>query len=128
MTDEEIIKALECCMKIDCQNCPAYVTNNQSCKGIQIFDVVTLINRQKAEIDKLKIENCALSEKRITFPERLKIAKHARAETIKEFAERLIRNITMNNTNDGYLDYSVDYNCLIEDINDLTKEMSESEK
>lgn len=114
MTDEEIIKEFE-----------LFIKHSASEKVLD--NVLDLISRQQAEIDKLKIEICALSEERITFPERLKIVKHARTETIKEFVERLIRNITMNNTNDGYLDYSVDYNCLIEDINDLVKEMTEGE-
>ena len=53
MNDSEIIKGLECCMKAECQNCPMYIKENQSCMGIQIFDVVVLINRQKAEIERL---------------------------------------------------------------------------
>lgn len=128
MTDEEIIKAYEDKVNLIGSMTSVYFDEKD---GLDLYEVMSktldLINQQKAEIDKLKIEICALSEKRITFPERLKIVKHARVETIKEFVERLIRNITMNNTNDGYLDYSVDYNCLIEDINDLAKEMSESE-
>ena len=47
------------------------------------------INRQKAEIEQLKIENRILSQKRISFPERLEIDRKARAEVVKEFAERL---------------------------------------
>ena len=46
-----------------------------------------------------------------------------RAKAIKEFAERLKMVVTINNTNDGYLDYAVDYNCLIEDIDNIVKEM-----
>ena len=48
-------------------------------------------------------------------------------KAIKEFAEKLKYIITLNNTNDGYLDYSVDYNCLMEDIDELVKEMESEE-
>ena len=48
-------------------------------------------------------------------------------KVIKEFAEKLKYIITLNNTNDGYLDYSVDYNCLIEDIDELVKQMAGEE-
>jgi hypothetical protein len=54
MTDNEIIKALECCAKetADCENCPA----NREFEYRQCFDevkilAVDLINRQKAEIE-----------------------------------------------------------------------------
>ena len=58
MTDNEIIKALECCAKgghcsgccpyddddVDCNNCTSRLTS----------DALDLINRQKAEIERLK--------------------------------------------------------------------------
>ena len=52
------------------------------------------INRQKAEIEQLKIENRILSQKRISFPERLEIDRKARAEAVKEFAERFENELT----------------------------------
>ena len=57
MSDKEIIDALEHCMKAECKNCPMFIKDNQSCKGIQIFDVVVLINRLKAEIARLERES-----------------------------------------------------------------------
>lgn len=48
----------------------------------------------------------------------------AEVKVIKEFAERLKWTITLNNTHDGYLDYAVDYNCLMEDIDDLVNQMT----
>ena len=61
MTDNEIIKALECCKNLqDCECCP-----NQPCdvkKGTMaclcqaISNSIDLINRQKVEIDSLKSE------------------------------------------------------------------------
>ena len=53
MTDNEIIKALECCTIIGvCDNCPFY--NKASC-GLNLRrDALTLINRQGAEIEQEK--------------------------------------------------------------------------
>lgn len=112
MTDEEIMKALECCIcstsRNDCEdlNCPA-------CKefGCDFMDRSTedypdsliqeigksaldLINRQQAEIERLKkiLENrgeiCKLCEGKYT--EKIKRAK---TEAIKEFAERFEKEI-----------------------------------
>ena len=49
--------------------------------------------------------------------------KNGYAKGVKEFALQLQANITINNTHDGYLDLAIDYGCLMEDINDLVKEM-----
>ena len=51
MTDNEIIKGLECCVGADtyCGDCPY---NGTDCKWER--DVLDLINRQKAEVDGLK--------------------------------------------------------------------------
>lgn len=51
MTDNEIIKALECCSKGDCDNCP---NNYGSCCYRLAKKSLDLINRQKAEIEKLQ--------------------------------------------------------------------------
>lgn len=72
-----------------------------------------IVEKQQAEIERLN---------NIKFGVDLSISS-IKTEAIKEFAERLKANITINNTNDGYLDYAVDYNCLMEDIDDLKKEM-----
>ena len=73
MTDNEIIKALECCRKAqtigDCQalGCPAstpagcryYLGTDEDFEGVLYYemlkDATALINRQKAEIESLKI-------------------------------------------------------------------------
>ena len=49
MTDNEIIKALECCARpVHCRDCP-YMGHNP-CRGELITDTFNLVNRQKAEI------------------------------------------------------------------------------
>ena len=70
MTDNEIIKALECCLKAqtmeDCIafGCPAhtkdgcyYACINDSFQDAILFDAFSLINRQKAEIERLQQYN-----------------------------------------------------------------------
>ncbi len=57
MTDEQIIKALECCNKSDngkgCFECP-YRQYCPDCLRRRNEDTIDLINRQKAEIERLK--------------------------------------------------------------------------
>ena len=57
MTDKEIIKALECCINVDCLNCPRWTEEwaSGTC-GALWHDTIDLINRQKAEIDELNRE------------------------------------------------------------------------
>jgi hypothetical protein len=99
-TDAEIIKALECCIKAetwgDCEEmgCPA--STKQGCQFylrtdddyentiyIEILkDALDLINRLKVEIERLEQENH-------WFADIGKMYSEIKAETIKEFAERL---------------------------------------
>ena len=52
MTDNEIIKALECCINDKCQECPL---NKLFCgREVATEYALDLINRQKAEIERLK--------------------------------------------------------------------------
>lgn len=62
MTDNEIIKALECCIAPNCAECPIF--NNSEIRNVPGRCVLTLekealslINRQQAEIEGLKIAN-----------------------------------------------------------------------
>lgn len=51
MKDEQIIKALKCCVTDDCDNCP---NGFGRCKYNTMREALDLINRQKEEIEKLK--------------------------------------------------------------------------
>lgn len=94
MTDNEIIKALGCCGEIDglfCNGC-TYKSEND-CVVALARDAHDLINRQKAEIDRLNHIRAELSKGIDIW---IDIAKRemgyvelARAEAIKEFVERL---------------------------------------
>ena len=114
MKDNEIIKAFELCFASDpkaCSKCP-YREFGKLCKIERNRDALNLINLQKAEIERLKeklheqdlgyrrsIENCVreyniVSNKAYSeYQERVnylkKQLKSAKAEAIKEFAERL---------------------------------------
>ena len=110
MTDNEIIKALECCSHrnedLPCDGCPAY-NIAQMCMEDLMSDALDFINRQKAEIERLKQENKEYCEdNRIIAYQRNQRDKEIRAlhnqlnglnfmdkqiksEAIKEFADRL---------------------------------------
>ena len=106
-TDEEIIKALECCWKTKgCLDCPYIETDG--CIIESVRDTLKLINRQKAEIEKLQEVNADLNEslrlaaeankdlnaeiedlREIVFTDRTEAIKNLKAEAIKEFELRL---------------------------------------
>lgn len=105
MTDNEIIKALECCKDsescADCYECPyAECANTNGCLGELIADTINLINRQQTEIDilirKKETLRDEIAEQQAEI-ERLKkgwkadviLTADAKAEARKEFAERL---------------------------------------
>ena len=81
MKDNEIIKALECCSKNKCLSCPAYT--DRLCQLTLFDNVFNLINRQKAEIERLQKNIDGLN---IFTKNHVKVI---RLQAIKEFAERL---------------------------------------
>ena len=144
-TDEEVIKALECCSKDnvkDCDACPYEDMETKTyCVNELIKDALDLINRQKAEIDILIRKHDTLldeiAEKQAQI-ERLRehclncgekttrtilmlqeILGTARAEAIREFAERF---------KDKYKKpffYLGSYEQFMREVDDLVKEMTE---
>ena len=132
-TDEDIIKALECCIKEDyekirkalCAKCP--YCKNTNCKSLLQQDVLNLINRYKADVEELKavadaeldtIHDIGEDYERVLEEEPILIQK-AKAEAIKEFAERLKSQFHIS------CDYTCNYVRAV--INDLVKEMTENE-
>ena len=119
MTDNEIIKALECCceaeLKEDCRKlkCPFFDNESQNCMNVDDEDAMnrfalSLINRQKAEIERLNesiqygneiCENCQSDKD--------KGLKAARKRAIKDFAERIKRHCTSIELNE-YIDSIVE--------------------
>lgn len=137
MTDNDVIKALECCGKSDeCDgaNCPYYnvpYSDKKTCEGMVMYDALDLINRQKAEIERLEEEHNKNFEKWKILDERTKerykeLYQEAkaivRAEAIKEFAERLKRQV-ITVPLCQYEEYG--YKAVHYEIDDLVKEMTE---
>ncbi len=111
MTDNDIIKALECCLKGDydkiinalCAKCP--YCKNTDCKLILQQDVLDLINRQKAEIERLQkiilgfmdevgtwsnkydVDISNIHKLPLLAKEDFNIKNKIKSEAIKEFAE-----------------------------------------
>ena len=56
MTGEQIIKAVGVCKTGACRGCPYHVLGTAGCISILMKDVFGLINRQKAEVERLKAE------------------------------------------------------------------------
>lgn len=136
MTDNEIIKALKCCGILGTyvcdEECP--MLNNEiriasDCRKKLHHYALTLINRQQAEIERLKIENQSLrgaaNSYKIHYNE-------ARTEAVGEFADRLKDRIV--NLPSAYPIESATLAFLngnshrqleiLEIINDLVKEMA----
>lgn len=159
MTDNEIIKALECCIsnKCTCSECSyeytKHIKNEEfevmssgksydewSCDEWLKCDLLDLINRYKAEMDRLADRNhkCIyLSDEETTeycvdgpCP-KFKTEGQIRAEAVKEFAERLTEKLEAEaqfvyDTADGF---SRDFYEILEThivIDNLVKEFTEA--
>ena len=126
MTDNEIIKALEHCASGTgsdaCNGCPFDISNECTNNGNAIYEhSLDLINRQKAEIERQK-EYCSKCAERTTkamigLQETLGTA---RAEAIKEFAERLKERAYL----DGAVSITQEMVVDVRDVDDLVEEMA----
>ena len=114
MTDNEIIKALECCSTgetyADCEknDCPLYLGITMGCKYIdkenQLYsDALDLINRQQAEIERLEKTEIEIDDfcRRLcrmrmlngnaiaSYEDLQNYIQEAKSEAIKEFADKV---------------------------------------
>ncbi len=95
MTDNEIIKALECCKKSDktgdCTKCSLWT--DKQCMQKLFKNILALINRQKVEIERLKEENFKILAERNRehsyCMHYVNMIAKAESKGRKEFAERL---------------------------------------
>lgn len=129
-TDEQIIKALECCstdvQENPCPKCAFY--NKHRCSTLMLNAASDIINRQKVKIKSLKQiineqdKEVLKLQNRIIFwrdylnyqPEKIK------SEALKEFVEKVKRYSFVDNLSlDGKETVYVD------DINSIAKEMTE---
>ena len=113
MTDNEIKKALESLL----DRMRAYEAQQASIGKGLVEDIISMYDRQKAEIERLTVNSnaYALGMKRLS--EQLETAK---TEAIKEFAERLKEKHRHNTTS------IVSLVTVFDNINNLVKEMTES--
>ena len=127
MTDEQIIKALECCCTLNgvgCRNCPQYDIHSAMCVKNLIRNALDLINRQKAENERLKCEMGKLLPKDCSYAMQMevsnKLESQIKSEAIKSFAEMLKRKrIALTSEKPVYDLFKVGA------IDNLVKEMTE---
>lgn len=123
-TDEEIKSSLEViattrnCNECKIRNCKWGTCN---CSQITANAALDLINRQKAEIEKLKGSTIVSN-----IMESQKIKREAKAEAYKEFAEKIKKSIKENvdeawHRDDGNGIYDAEY--VLDDVDNLLKEM-----
>jgi hypothetical protein len=100
MKDNDIIKALECCSKPYCRKCPLYknTINTKNCIIQLSTNALALINRQKAEIERLESMNQSKLDLIHDLRAELETAK---AEAVREFAHELKER-------DGYDNHTFD--------------------
>lgn len=98
MTDNEIIKALECCQSEngnDCENCPysvvVYRQGEGGCTNKLMQDALDLINRQKAELELKTMDINSLASERDALQEMV--------EEQKAEIERLSKTVVDLNAN-----------------------------
>ena len=86
MTDNEIIRCLRLCRAGDCENCKAL----NVCDATFSFhkEALDLINRQKAEIERLSIESETLVTQLKVAYEQIHKLNMAKSEAIKEFEDK----------------------------------------
>lgn len=131
-TDEQIIKALELCRKNEvhstcehCLKCPLstcdLVSDEENCLDALYRRSINLINRQKAENDRLK---GMVSQNEGVLPQYEALIK---SEAIREFAERLKRKSRrISEYDEG--GWCMDIRAVkVEDIDNLVKEMTEGQ-
>lgn len=109
MSDKDIIKALECCVDADapCTGCQYDKKEVDYCSDALKDDALSLINRQKAEIERLEAY-------------KYYSVRSIKAEAIKEFAYRLRQRAYKSS------DWSRGEHPLVvelEDVEDVLEEM-----
>lgn len=113
MTDKEIIEAfIGCCIshRLECEDC--IYGNRLDCTSDLYADIIALVDRQQAEIERLKTEKDNL----------IKTYSECQIDFLKEFAEKLEADIG----NEDF--YIQDKLLLIHMIDNLVKEMVGAEQ
>lgn len=90
MNDSEIIKALECCSKDDCDNCPNIFGN---CNAYLAKETLELITRLQTEIERLNatVEKLEVATETAIESTELSVDFFSK-KAVREFAEKLKEN------------------------------------
>ena len=118
-TDNEIVKALECCMGCACKECPYdgdAEIEAEVCMGELVIDALKLINRQKEEIERLQKRRKEEIENLVQAID--KVITEAKAEAIKEFGAKFAKAAV-------YFYITRKYEINEDDLNRITKELTE---
>lgn len=110
LTDEEMIKAYELCVMdgVGCAECPYSVYAREGlgyCNGDIEEDILDLLQRQKAEIERLTEENGYLKQCADTF---LEDCKRERKQAVKDTAKEILQTIKRAKEN-GQMYYGEDF-------------------
>lgn len=94
MTDEQIVKALECCCSLDttaCGKCPYFKQRiGKECVSMSTKDAIALIKRQREEKEEILETLKTLTYDYRELEASVKFHKaEIRAEAIREFVERI---------------------------------------
>lgn len=121
MTDKEIIKAIEHCKNNEgngCRGCVFYGNEKGTCIDELLTDAFDLINRQQAEIERLK------SDLHDCVREVSKSHKIDRINAIKEYNEKLKEHAYLDSGITGFQEMVVD----LSDIENIADEMVGEDK
>ena len=133
MTDNEIVKALECCSYDNCfMLCDECPLKNDGCVDVLIPSVLSLIKRQQAEIkvcerivrdlhlDDLEREAIQATAVTAAIRDMERALETAKAKAVREFAERLKERFAekLGNTKESFACFSI---C--REIDNLVTEM-----
>lgn len=125
-TDEEIIKALEYC-NADISKCDRCVLQ-RDCESNPFYSAVAehaldLINRQKAEIERLRAKVETRTQEKLAlgriYKQKLQTVKYeAGYEAYKEFAERIRACCDLNDDlpTDAWLSVTADIDCVLKEM------------
>lgn len=133
MTDEQIIAGLKCCVRTPSYSrctgrCPLWDYCNNENDDFDICEqALVLINRQNAEIERLKSRDEEFLLKNYAFDKYYdEHIRRAKSEAIKEFAERLKWKAHSHSCR--YLGNTYAIQAIgIQDIDSLVKDMTEGE-
>ena len=135
MTDNEVVKALECCnTEYDEYQCPHCPLLHKGCKKALIQNALDLINRLKEKNEKLEEEvgkefTCFVGDPhKVEHCPYLEELETAKTEAYKEFAERLFEEklavILLENVSNEFAEgYQAALNYVEEQASNILKEM-----